>query len=87
MRLQELLTLKRLRIFGNTKNLKCKNRYGGKAQTNFPMKSLSQEVRVKFRMKKVLTNPLKLRNEEHNNYLTDLIYKMIVKVPTIANIQ
>ena len=38
-------------------------------------------------MIKVLKNNSKLRNKEHRNYFTDIIYRMILKVKTIGNLQ
>ena len=35
----------------------------------------------------MLTNPSKLRNEEHRNYFTDIIYMMIMRIRTVGNLR
>ena len=54
---------------------KCKIRYASKDPAKFHMTPI---------IIKVLINPPKLRNEEHKNYF---IYKMIMNVRTIGNLQ
>ena len=36
-------------------------------------------------MIKVLTSPSKLRDEEHRNYFTDILYRKILKVKRLDN--
>ena len=53
---------------------KCKNPYVGKAQTKFRMRLNNYKSAHKsFKSK-------------HKNYFTDIIYRMIMKVRTIANL-
>ena len=64
----------------NSKNVmqkKCKNPYVGKAQTKFLMC---------LKIIKVLQDPSKQISEEHRNYFTDIIYRMIVMVRMIHNL-